>query len=257
MARLKGKHAVAHDIEGKTGTILDGSLPNSARVEVNGVQIEGVIVSEGIIDTGSGEPGVGTRMLLMSRASQRSGVYPLGAAHVTRDGVITINGTPIPGAQLTTPLRVRHVDCGDNLAEVVATFLVSQVEVEDGAVRLVEEVPHHECEQGCVCHLEGNTAAVVDMVNRTRGSLRRFVLQRNRDDTGVSGTGIVAEGTLFSDGRAIVRWCGNNSSIVLWNNLDELLKVHGHDGQTRLRWLDTDTAHQPHPDAPNFPRIGR
>lgn len=181
----------------------------------------------------------------------------VGGAHIARDGGVAIAGAILPGAQLTQPIRVRHVDCDDKIAEVTATFLVSQVTVDADALRMIEEIPHHECDQGCVCQLEGTTATVVDMINRTRGSLRRFVLQRNRDDTGVSGTGVVAEGTLFSDGRAIVRWCGDNSSIVMWNDLDQLLKVHGHGGATRLRWLDTDRPSHPHPDSPNFPALGR
>ena len=35
---------------------------------------------------------------------------------------------------------------------------------------------------------------------------RAFVLQRNEDETGVSGTGIVAEGVEFSDGTVALRW---------------------------------------------------
>lgn len=36
--------------------------------------------------------------------------------------------------------------------------------------------------------------------------MRRFVLVRHRDVTGVSGTGVVAYGVEFPDGAAAVRW---------------------------------------------------
>jgi hypothetical protein len=36
--------------------------------------------------------------------------------------------------------------------------------------------------------------------------MKRFRLVRDRDVSGVSGTGIVAEGTMFSDGTCVLRW---------------------------------------------------
>jgi hypothetical protein len=102
----------------------------------------------------------------------------------------------------------------------------------------IEDIPHHETEHGCTCKLDEPTKTVIDLLNKTRQEVRRFVLQRSRDDTGVSGTGIVAEGVLMSDGRAVVRWLGKNSSIVIWDNLNDAIQVHGHRGATRLRWLD-------------------
>lgn len=169
-------------------------------------------------------------------------------ALILPDGSVNLGGVPIDHGFRVGPAVVRHIDCRDMYAELTVTYLVRQVTVEPGAS--VEEVPHHECDAGCVCQLREPTATIIDMVNRTRGSFKRFVLQRDRDDTGMSGTGIVAEGAVLSDGRAVVRWLGANSSIVLWDNLTELLNVHGHNGHTRLRWLDTHRPTQRHPDAP-------
>jgi len=66
----------------------------------------------------------------------------------------------------------------------------------------------------------------------------RFELHRDRDVTGYSGTGIVADGVEFDDGICVLHWRGNDRSTVVWVNLPALVKVHCHDGATRLVWLD-------------------
>ena len=67
---------------------------------------------------------------------------------------------------------------------------------------------------------------------------RRFHLYRRNDVTGVSGTGIVADGILWPDGTASLKWRGEDSSVVFWFSLASLVKVHGHDGATVVLWLD-------------------
>lgn len=69
-------------------------------------------------------------------------------------------------------------------------------------------------------------------------TVRRFRLQRDTDVTGVSGTGAVAEGVQFSDGTVAMRWLTAHRSTVLWDSIEEAEKVHGHDGKTRVVWLD-------------------
>lgn len=64
--------------------------------------------------------------------------------------------------------------------------------------------------------------------------MRRFVLRRDEDVTGVSGTGVVAEGVEFSDGTAVIRWLGQNRSTVVWPDVATAEAVHGHDGRTRV-----------------------
>ncbi len=62
-----------------------------------------------------------------------------------------------------------------------------------------------------------------------------FVLQRNEDPTGVSGTGIVAEGIRFSDGTVALRWVvGEHRSTVIWPNMAAVVAIHGHDGRTQI-----------------------
>ncbi|WP_367138915.1 MULTISPECIES: hypothetical protein [Streptomyces] len=79
---------------------------------------------------------------------------------------------------------------------------------------------------------------------------RLFVLQRDRDLTGISGTGIVADGVLWPDGTVTVRWRGPRPSTVQWNGLDDAEAVHGHSGATRIIWTDT-TRTTPDTDSPD------
>ena len=70
--------------------------------------------------------------------------------------------------------------------------------------------------------------------------VRRFYLHRTEDVTGVSGTGVVAEGCVFSDGTAVLRWLTDWPTSVVWHDrgADAIEHVHGHDGRTRIIYLD-------------------
>ena len=65
-----------------------------------------------------------------------------------------------------------------------------------------------------------------------------FELVRYHDVSGVSGTGTVAEGCVFTDGSVALRWHGPNPSTAIWPNIEAILAVHGHHGATVVRWLD-------------------
>lgn len=71
-------------------------------------------------------------------------------------------------------------------------------------------------------------------------SHRRFVLQRNTDVTGVSGTGVVAEGVEFSDGSVALRWMSRWPTSVVFHDrgIDGVRHVHGHGGATEVVYLD-------------------
>ncbi|CAL9668640.1 hypothetical protein SUDANB145_07296 (plasmid) [Streptomyces sp. enrichment culture] len=69
---------------------------------------------------------------------------------------------------------------------------------------------------------------------------RRFHLQRTIDVTGSSGTGRVADGILWPDGTASLRWRGERPSTVHWDNLAHAEAVHGHGGHTRIVWDDPE-----------------
>lgn len=67
--------------------------------------------------------------------------------------------------------------------------------------------------------------------------MRLFQLLRDEDISGVSGTGTVAEGVEFSDGRVVVRWVvGGHRSIVVWDSIGDVEAVHGHGGSTIVVW---------------------
>jgi hypothetical protein len=70
--------------------------------------------------------------------------------------------------------------------------------------------------------------------------VRRFELIRHADETGISGTGLVAEGVEFGNGRVAMRWCasGRPGSVVIWDSTADAMHIHGHDGRTELRWAD-------------------
>lgn len=72
--------------------------------------------------------------------------------------------------------------------------------------------------------------------------VRTFEFQRDRDVSGVSGTGVVAEGAVFDDGVTVVHWRGEHRSTVVWPSPEAAIAVHGHDGATRLVW--TEGAHR-------------
>lgn len=67
---------------------------------------------------------------------------------------------------------------------------------------------------------------------------RPFHLVRHADPTGLSGTGVVAEGAVWSSGAVALHWPGYPTSTSVWSGLDELLAAHGHDGDTVIEWLD-------------------
>ena len=68
---------------------------------------------------------------------------------------------------------------------------------------------------------------------------RIFALQRDTYITGVSGTGIVADGVEWPDGTVSIRWRGDRPSTVFWESLEHAEFVHGHQGATRFVWADT------------------
>lgn len=70
--------------------------------------------------------------------------------------------------------------------------------------------------------------------------MRRFQLHRDRDVSGVSGEGVVAEGVQWSDGWVTTHWLGYHASTVTWHlpGMVSPEHVHGHAGATRIVWLD-------------------
>lgn len=63
---------------------------------------------------------------------------------------------------------------------------------------------------------------------RAPSGMRTFTLRRESDTSGVSGTGIVLEGTLFTTGVVVVHWLTPppRGSIAIFDTLDQLLSIH-------------------------------
>ena len=87
------------------------------------------------------------------------------------------------------------------------------------------------------------------MVEEEHLKFRLFKLLRINDKTGVSGTGLIAEGVIWSDGSVSLRWLGDTPSFVNFEGVPStamleregdlhVQKVHGHEGKTRLVYFD-------------------
>lgn len=66
----------------------------------------------------------------------------------------------------------------------------------------------------------------------------RFYLTRHEDETGISGTGRIADGVQFADGTCILRWRTKHQSTGIYASLDELVGIHGHEGRTTVEPID-------------------
>lgn len=70
--------------------------------------------------------------------------------------------------------------------------------------------------------------------------MRLFQLHRDKDPTGVSGPGHVADGVEFDDGTVVIRWRSEHASTVVWDSLVDAEAVHGHVGRTRFVFVGHD-----------------
>ena len=88
-----------------------------------------------------------------------------------------------------------------------------------------------------------NRERVVSVVfGHHKGAPRPFALYRRSDVTGVSGTGIVAEGAAFSDGTAVLRWLSEWPTSVVFHDrgIEAIEQIHGHGGATQVVWLSDE-----------------
>jgi hypothetical protein len=61
-----------------------------------------------------------------------------------------------------------------------------------------------------------------------------FHLHRNQDASGVSGTGIVAQGVQFDNGLIALTWLVKPTSVSVYGSLKDVERIHGHGGKTEL-----------------------
>lgn len=78
--------------------------------------------------------------------------------------------------------------------------------------------------------------------------MRTFRLHREEDETNISGTGYVAEGVEFTDGRVAMRWTvrgGPRASTGLYDSIQDVKEIHGHEGKTKIEWTHKASADNP------------
>ena len=73
-----------------------------------------------------------------------------------------------------------------------------------------------------------------------RANTRRFVLNRNDDETGNSGTGIVAIGTQYPNGKVSLTWLSHMGTMAWYDTIEVVKALHGHNGKTEVTWLDKE-----------------
>ena len=81
------------------------------------------------------------------------------------------------------------------------------------------------------------------MTERAPAGMRRFVMRRQFDASGVSGIGLVLEGVQFSTGVVVVHWLTPppRGSISVFDSLEQFLSIHVRphpDNQTVLVFED-------------------
>ncbi len=72
-------------------------------------------------------------------------------------------------------------------------------------------------------------------------SIRRFNLIRKDDLTGISGVGIIAEGAEYSNGSVALTWLTPHWSGAWFISIHEVKHIHGHNGKTKVVWIDPPT----------------
>jgi len=71
--------------------------------------------------------------------------------------------------------------------------------------------------------------------------MRTFKLVRDKDISGVSGLGVVAVGAEFPSGRCAIEWLPGRHdvrSMNIYQSLDEIHRINGHEGATRIVFDD-------------------
>lgn len=66
--------------------------------------------------------------------------------------------------------------------------------------------------------------------------MRGFTLHRMDDETGVSGTGVVAWGVVWPDKSVSMRWVSATPSFLSYQCIEHVQAVHGHHGKTIIIW---------------------
>lgn len=68
--------------------------------------------------------------------------------------------------------------------------------------------------------------------------LRRFVLDRKVDKTGVSGTGIITKNIEFNNKTYIINWLRHTRSTAIYANIKTLEDIHNHRESNEIKYIN-------------------
>lgn len=66
-----------------------------------------------------------------------------------------------------------------------------------------------------------------------------FYLQRIEDESGISGTGRIAQGVIFDNGKVALTWLSDTPSTGVYDSIGDVRSIHGHEGKTEVV-METD-----------------
>ncbi len=79
------------------------------------------------------------------------------------------------------------------------------------------------------------------------GGVRIFQLVREEDVSGISGTGVIAEGVEFTDGTVAMRWAFSEGpagyifpTLAFHPDIRNVERLHGHGGRTKVVWAEAE-----------------
>ena len=64
--------------------------------------------------------------------------------------------------------------------------------------------------------------------------MKIFYLKRVEDESGVSGTGRIAQGAIFDNGKVALTWLSEHPSVTIYDSIGEVHAIHGHGGKTEV-----------------------
>tara|TARA_Y100001972_G_scaffold129023_1_gene193508 strand:+ start:3567 stop:3896 length:330 start_codon:yes stop_codon:yes gene_type:complete len=67
--------------------------------------------------------------------------------------------------------------------------------------------------------------------------MKVFYLNRLEDESGISGTGRVAQGFIFDNGKVALTWLSEHPSVTIYDNIGEVRAIHSHDGKTEIEMV--------------------
>lgn len=76
-------------------------------------------------------------------------------------------------------------------------------------------------------------------------TFKEFYLQRVEDESGVSGTGVVARGVVLPSGKVVLEWQTFHTSLCIYQNIQDVEAIHGHHGKTLVIMGSPDKEDKP------------